>query len=122
MDGESLPTDPARAQDHRPSARLAMQTDRRDDASAQPERCAVGLGLVADLDGRIDRIGGGASQDRSVVEQHRRGAVVIVVREPIADQRSACIDRRSEIGLLHERDLTGVTRGVSPWSRPRRRS
>ena len=122
MGGESLPTDAAGAQDQRSSAGLPMQTDRRDDASAQPERCAVGLGLVADLDGRIDRSGGGADQDRSVVEQHRRGPVVIVVREPGGDQRSACIDRGREIGFLHGRDLTRVTHGVSPWSRPRRRS
>ena len=124
MDGQSLPTDSARAEDDCPATRLSIQTDRRDDQSAKPECCAVGLGLMADLDGRIERVGRGAGHNRSVIEQHRCRAAAIVFLETVADQRPACIHRRREIGLVHEVDLTDTTRGgqrsVAPMSRGRR--
>ena len=124
MDGQSLPTDSARAEDDCPATRLSIQTDRRDDQSAKPECCAVGLGLMADLDGRIERVGRGAGHNRSVIEQHRCRAAAIVFVETVADQRPACIHRRREIGLVHEVDLTDTTRGgqrsVAPMSRGRR--
>jgi hypothetical protein len=119
MDDESLPTDPAGAEDHRPATRLAMQTHRRDDGPAQPESRTVRLGLVADRDCGIDRVGRGTGQDRSVVEQHRCCAVVIVVVETLAEQRPAYIDRRREIGLIHDRDVTELARGWPPVARPK---
>ena len=38
--------------------------------------------------------------------------MVIVVGEPVADQRPACIHRCGKIGLFHERDVTGVIGGA----------
>lgn len=96
-----------------------MQTHRRDDGPAQPKCRTVRLGLVADRDCGIDRVGRGAGQDRSVVEQYRCCAVVIVVVETLADQRPACIDRRREIGLIHDRDVTELARGWHPVVTPK---
>lgn len=45
--------------------------------------------------------------------------MVTVVSEPVADQRSACIDCRGKIGLLHERHLTAVSRSGQPVVPPR---
>lgn len=54
----------------------------------------------------FDRLWDSAGDDRAVVEKHRGAAVVVVVREPVADQRPACIDCRAEVVLFHGRDRT----------------
>ncbi len=90
-----------------------MQTPRRGWAfSAGKRRSRTRTRVRPRLTDRSHR--GGARQDRLVVSQHRCRAVVIIVSEPVADQRSARIDGRGKIVPLHKSRLTAVRRSGLP--------